>query len=43
MAYTAYSKEAAREKAAKMRKMGYQSTIFKMKGAGKWGITAKRK
>ena len=42
MAYTAYSKEAAREKAAKMRKMGYQSTIFKMKG-GKWGITAKRK
>jgi len=43
MAYNAYSKEAAREKAAKMRKMGYNSTIYKCKGVGKWGITAKRK
>ena len=43
MGYKAYSKEAARDKAAKMRKMGYNSSLYKLKGAGKWGVTCKRK
>ena len=43
MGYKAYSKEAAREKAMKMRRMGYQCSLYKLKGTGKWGITAKRK
>ena len=42
MVYMTHTKTAAKKKAEKMRKMGYNSTVYKLKG-GKWGITAKRK
>jgi len=40
--YKAHTIAAARDKASKMRKMGYVSNIYKLKGKG-YGITVKRK
>ena len=40
--YKAYSKDAAREKAKKMRKMGYNCSIYNLKGKG-YSITVKKK
>jgi len=41
MAYKAYSKPAAKMKATKMRKMGYNCSVFKLKKG--YGISVKRK
>lgn len=40
--YKAYSKDAARAKASKMRKMGYVCNLYKLKGKG-YSITVKKK
>ena len=41
--YKAYTIKAAREKAAKMRKMGYVCSVYKLKGNNGYSITVKRK
>ena len=41
--YKAYSKENAKEKAAEMRKKGYQCSIYPRKKKGMWGISVTRK
>lgn len=40
--YKAYSKAAAQEKARKMRKMGYNCNLYKLKGKG-YSVTVKKK